>query len=240
MLRCGVHTWTLNAPLYEPSHTEQRAFAAALSTGDGAKLPSVPRWVFLEWLTRRGWLLHGSSRGDLSHFEPRAPKDLSPETFSKRTAVFAASDGVWAMMYALANRTRTKRMLNMALQARDGGGWSRTRYFLSLAPLDSSVTAGRNLLQPGSVYVLPRDGFVQMPAYHWPGLGDVLEPHWANPRPVRPIMRVPVAPDDFPLSVRTHDAAQIDTLSQSDPWGFPWLEPVSGRLRQGQLGVDVT
>ncbi len=117
----------------------------------------------------------------------------------------------------------------MALQARDGGGWSRTRYFLLLAPLEPGVTAGRSLLQPGSVYVFPRDGFVRMSAYHWPGVGEVLEPHWANPRPVRPVRCVPVVPDDLPFPVKTHDAARTDALSQSDSWGFPWLEPVSGR-----------
>lgn len=215
----------LGLPPYKLNPKAEEAFAVALSTGDVATLPPLPRWVFLAWLTRQGWLLHGSDRADLTHFEPRTPIDLSPDSFSKRTAVFAASDGVWATMYALRNRARTKRMLNMALQLREGGSWSPTRYFLSLAPVAPNVSNGRSLLQPGSVYVLPSHRFEQMPAYTWPGLGDVLEPHWANPEPVEPVMRVPVSPDDFPFPVRTHDAARVDTLSQSDPWGFPWLEP---------------
>ena len=61
--------------------------------------------------------------------------------------------------------------------------------------------------------------------YNWSGLGDVLEPHWANLQRVEPFMRVPVSPADFPLPVRLHDAERVDALSQSDPWGFPWLEP---------------
>ncbi len=112
----------------------------------------------------------------------------------------------------------------MALQLREGDSWSPTRYFLSLAPVDPNVSNGRSLLQPGSVYVLPSHGFEQMPAYTWPGLGDVLEPHWANPQPVESVMRIPVSPDDFPLLVKIHDAARIDALSRRDPWGFPWLE----------------
>lgn len=228
MVPWGMHAWMLELPSDAWRQMNEEAFETTLSTRNAMKLPeSVPRWVFLEWLTRRGWLLHGSNRADLSYFEPRTPKDLSPDTFSKRNAVFAASDGVWAMMYALVNRAQIKRVLNMALQVREHDSWSSMRYFLSLAPRDPGVTDGRSLFQEGSVYVLPPHGFEQMPAYHWPGLGDVLEPHWANPQPVRPIMRVPVSPDDFPLPVRIHDAVRVDVLSQTDPWGFPWLEPVT-------------
>ena len=220
-----MHDWMVALAPHKLSRADEKAFEAALSTRDVSKLSSVPRWVFLHWLTHQGLLLHGSSRADLTLFEPRAPKDLSPDDFSKRTAVFAASDGVWAMMYALRDRAHVNGMLNMALQIEEQGEWSPVRHFLSFSPVDSSVTDGRDLLREGSVYVLPRHNFEQMPAYEWPGLGKVLEPHWVNPLPVRPVMRVPVSPKDFPLPVRTHDAARVNSLSQSDPWGFPWLEP---------------
>lgn len=215
----------LELPPHDLDPADEKAFEVALSTCEAANLPdSVARWIFLTWLTRRGWLLHGSEHSGITCFEPRTPIDLSPDTFSKRTAVFASSDGVWALMYALRNRAQTKRILNMALQVREDDGWSQMRYFLSFAPRDPNVTEGRKLLQNGYVYVLPRDRFEQMPIYNWPGLGNILEPHWANPQSVRPVMCVPVSPRDFPLPVRIHDAAQVDTLSQTDPWGFPWLE----------------
>lgn len=201
-------------------------FAEALSLGRPELVPGgVPRWTFLAWLAGQGLLLHGSARGDLSGFGPRTPHDLSPDEFSKRTGVFAASDGLWAMMYALRDRSRTARMLNMALQMQEpGGGWSSMRYFLSLAPRDPQVTDGRSLLTPGFVYVLPRAGFEPMPPYDWPGLGTVREPHWVRADGVRPLLRVPVTPADFPLPVRRHDAGRVDALCGADPWGFPWLE----------------
>lgn len=220
-----MRQWMLERPPYRWRSADERAFSTALASRNSGKLPkSLPRWTFLEWLVSQGYLLHGSNRPDLDRFEPRTPLDLSPDEFSKLTAVFASSDGIWAMMYALRNRTKVKRMLNMALQIREGDNWSPMRYFLSLAPLASSTTEGRSLLCEGSVYVLPACGFEQMPAYDWPGLAEVLEPHWASPQAVYPIMRVPVSPEDFPLPVRTHDAASVDALSQSDPWGFPWLD----------------
>lgn len=202
----------------------QEHFWAVLEASNPELLPEgLPRWVFLEWLAREGWLLHGSARGDLTLFEPRTPHDLSPDEFSKRTGVFAASDGLWALMYALRDRSRVRRMLNTALQVWEGDRWSLTRYFLSFAPRDPGVKDGRALLAPGFVYVLPQGGFEPMPPYEWPGLGRVREPHWVNPNPVGPHLCVPVSPADFPLPVRVHDAARVDALAQRDPWGFPWL-----------------
>lgn len=129
------------------------------------------------------------------------------------------------MLYALRDRPRVARMVNMALQLREpGGGWSSMLYFLSLAPRGPAVADGRSLLSPGCAYVLPPDGFDPMPPYDWPGLGTVREPQWVSPVPARPLLQVPVTPDDFPLPVRTHDAARVDALCAADPWGFPWLE----------------
>ena len=162
----AIRSWVLTLPPSVWSQADEQAFEVALDAGDARKLPSVPRLVFLEWLTRRGYLLHGSSRADLVCFDPRAPKDLSPDEFSKRTAVFASSDGVWALMYALRDRTKVRRILNMALQVKEGDRWSQMRYFLSFAPIDSAVIDGRSLLSAGSMYVFAPEGFEQMPEYH--------------------------------------------------------------------------
>lgn len=225
-----MRPWMLEAPPMTLDDATRAAFRAALDARDETRLPSgTPRWAWLQWLAERGFLLHGSNRADLAVFEPRTPHDLSPDEFSKRTAVFAASDGVWAMMYALTDRAKVKRVLNTAVQVRHADGWSTMRYFLSLAPREEKVTDGRSLLRGGSVYVLPRDGFERMPPYEWPGLGDVLEPHWANPRSVTALFRVSVAPADFPLPVRTHDADRVDALCRADPWGFPWLDVTNDR-----------
>ncbi|AFZ65791.1 hypothetical protein Deipe_0188 [Deinococcus peraridilitoris DSM 19664] len=220
----------LELPVPKHDRTTETAFAAALRSRDARLLPAdVPRWHFLEWLVGQGWLLHGSNHPDITRFEPRTPVDLSPDEFSKRTAVFAASDGVWAMMYALTDRARVRRILNMALRVRQENRWSEQRYFLSLAPHDHAVTEGIDLLRHGSVYVLSSAGFERMPPYEWPALGEVMEPHWASPSAVAPLMRVDVSPTDFLLPVRMHDAGRVDRLCQSDPWGFPWLESASGR-----------
>ncbi len=214
----------LEAPKHDLMTTDLAAFAVAWEARDVDLLPkNVPRWLFLQWLTEQGYLLHGSQHEGIICFEPRAPHDLSPDDFSKRTGVFAASDGLWSMMYALKG-SRVRRILNMALQTADGPEWTSMRYFLSFASDVSGLNVGSDLLSPGFVYVLPADGFEQMPSYLWPTLAEVLEPHWVNPAPVTPLLCVPVTPEDFPLPVRLHDAEQVAGRARADPWGFPWLD----------------
>lgn len=216
--------WMLEAPPFELSADMESAFEAALEARNPALLPStVPRWIFLQWAASRGYLLHGSKRDDIAVFEPRTPIDLSLDEFSKRTGVFAASDGLWAMIYALRDKGLVKRTLNMAQQVRQAGAWSPMQYFLSFGPKDSAQTDGRALMTAGFVYLLSGQGFEQAPVVEWPNLGSCLEAHWFSARPVIPLMCVPVVPDDFPLPIRVHDADRADALAASDPWGFPWV-----------------
>ena len=117
----GMRPWMLEAPMAKLPESAVAAFADAWATRDLNRLPGgMPRWLFLRWLERQGCLLHGSQQSDISEFEPRSPHDLSPDEFSKRPGVFASSDALWALMYALRDRTRVTRMLNMALQIHDG------------------------------------------------------------------------------------------------------------------------
>lgn len=217
-----MRPWMLEAPPVEPSDADLSAFRQALEARDPGLLPpGTPRWLFLNWLTAQGFLLHGSPQPGISEFEVRQAVDLSPDGFSNRAGVYATSDALWALMYALRDRSRVARMVNMALQVQGEDGWSGMRYFLSLAPRGPAVLEGRSLLSPGFVYVLSPQGFDPMPPYEWPGLGTVREPQWVSPTPVRPLLPVPVTPDDFPLSARTHDAARVDARCAADPWGFP-------------------
>lgn len=228
MPRDQQHDWMLVVPDERLPAAVGAVFERVESVGEAALFDApatahLPRWLLLQWLARRGWLLHGSDRAGIERFEPRRPDDRSPDDFSKQTAVFASSDGVWALMYALRDRDRVTGMLNMAVQPRTGDGWGPMRYYLSLAS-DVPVRSGRSLLRPGHVHVLTRDGFRRMPPYTWPGVGEVLEPHWARTSPVVPAPSVPVTPDDLPIEVRTHDTALVARRARADPWGFPWLD----------------
>lgn len=214
----------LPAPVYQASAEEIHQFQATLVQRDPALLPpQTPKWVFLRWLTEQGYVLHGSQRTGIREFEPRTPHDLSGDEFSSRKGVFASSDALWAMMYALRG-PQVRRIVNMALQVQTEGSLSPAFYYLSFAPSSDWHGKGRDLLRAGTVYVLPPTDFEQMARYEWPTLGQVLEPQWVNPNPVAPLFAVPVAPEDFPLPVRLHDADLVDARCAADPWGFPWLD----------------
>lgn len=205
-----------------------RGLAAwSLGAGDAGWIeapPPVAPWSFLTWLGEiEGCLLHGSADPAIDRFTPRSPADRSPDAFSKQRAVFATSDGIWAAFYAILDRQAPSlRFLNAALQFRSGSErWSRMHYYFSV-----SARAPRAPWRPGVVYVLPPDGFRRQRPYRL-GSSLVREPHYANPRPVRPLARMRVTPRDFPFleSVARHDPDVVDARAAADPHGFPWLEP---------------
>ncbi|GEM86194.1 hypothetical protein [Meiothermus granaticius] len=200
--------------------------AVLASVPEGDWLPedlSVPKWVFLNWLAEsKDLLLHGSVDSDITAFEPRLPNAADDDEFSQQTAVFASSDGIWPMFYAILDRTRgPMRMLNSALRFElPNGTLSDTHYFFSI----SDHALAKKPWREGVVYVLPREGFVQQPPYRvqaW----TVHDPHWASLKPVKPRAKLRVRPEDFPFlaQVRAHDDETLVRRFTTDPRGFPWL-----------------
>ena len=67
--------------------------------------PGIPTWQFLCWLAdQKGYLLHGSGSADIQVFEPRQSNDVAE--FGNRKAVYAASDGIWPMFFAILDRNK--------------------------------------------------------------------------------------------------------------------------------------
>ena len=218
--------WMLAAPPLEIPAPLNRTFLEVLATREvGMLTADSPRWMFLQWLAARGWLLHGSPLGDLAELRPGRDQGYGqPDEFSNTQGVYAASDGLWAMMYALRG-PQVSQQSDMGLRLRlSDGSWSQMRYFFSLASANASVQEARSLLAPGFVYVLDPGGFHASPPYEHGGLGMVQEAHWVSPAAVTPVLSVSVRPEDFPLPVRLHDADTVKSRSQRDPWGFPWLD----------------
>ena len=183
----------------------------------------VPKWAFLCWLAdEKGLLMHGSGNPDVTMFEPRTPFDNSPDDFSKQTAVFAASDGIWAIFYAVIDRVNFRlRMLNGAMQFKTSEGWTRMHYFFSV----TGSVLERYPWRKGTVYILPVEGFTRQPPYELGKHGLILEPHWASLESVQPLAKLAVAPEDFPFlaQVRGHDNEAVMANAARDPYGFPWL-----------------
>jgi hypothetical protein len=134
-------------------------------------------------------LFHGSSRPDLEVLEPiRLSRDATE--FGDQQAVFGAADPVWAVFFAVLRRDELQSMRNGSF-APAGGPLFPRWYFFSR---DDGASV-EDWFGDGWLYVLPRETFRPQR----PVLG-IDSGQWASPVAVRPILRVPVTVEDFPLA----------------------------------------
>jgi hypothetical protein len=201
-----------------------RLYHEAIEPGTGAVLDytlDVPRWQFLCWLCdTQDVLLHGSGDPAIEEFEPRKSNDS--DEFGNRTAVYAASDGIWPIYFALVNRQIVKSLVNACFRVVPPAGEpGDPYYFFSINAEAMAGPTWRN----GTIYILPRAGFEHQPREQSRGR-EVDIAQWASLVPVRPLARLAVTPKDFPFlqQVRAHDMAVVSARSQQDPDGFPWLD----------------
>ncbi len=159
----------------------------------GAPLdPATTAYEYLDYLVEsEGLLLHGSNRGDIERFEVRQPDEKS-DGFAAQPGVFAASDGIWAMFFAIANRRieeKTGRsdgiMSNMCAKPWPERRLTHRYYAFGLSDWWLAAGAWRD----GWVYGLPRESFIK----------DQFSEQWVSDTPVEPVCKVPVQPDDFPF-----------------------------------------
>ncbi len=148
-----------------------------------------PRHEFLRYLTgEKGLLLHGSNQPEIARFEPRRQTDF----FGRVTeAVFAASDGIWPIFFAIVDQQAYRGALrNGCFQVPRPDGTTRRVYHFSL----NREALARGPWTNGMVYVLPRGPFRRVDE----ASGDFLQ-EWLCPHPVAPLARIPVGPEDFPF-----------------------------------------
>ena len=207
----AMHALSVRRP--EPAPDESTALAFDQLLGDAVRAgPGVPfdyrlpapKWQFLCHVADKGeYVLHGSGNGDIAEFEPRQPIDTTE--FGNQLAVYAASDALWAMYFAIVDRDRYVRTLYNAcyrLGPTPDGPFGDPYYFFSINEDALDFTPWRS----GTVYLLPGDGFVAEPPMqvqdYW-GRTDQVASH----KPVRPVAKVSVGPEDFPLlaDIRGHD-----------------------------------
>jgi hypothetical protein len=190
----------------------------ALKTGVAPTLP-VPTWVFLIWLNHsKKYLMHGTGDPSITVFEPRQSNDVG--WFGNRKAVYAASDGIWSMFFAILNRPAVPMSIsNSAVRLETIP--EQDIYFFSVT--DTAITQGA--FRQGWVYILPRDGFEQEPSEPHEGIKTQAH-HWASLQPVKPLFRVAVEAVDFPFlqQIRAHNDEILWQRIERNRDGFPWLE----------------
>jgi hypothetical protein len=183
----------------------------------------APKWQFLcHAAERRNVVLHGSGNPAIEQFEPRQPNDTLD--FSNRRAVFAATDGIWPIYYAILDRERhpTMMLCNSCIRIGSSAGpLSGPYYFFSI----SRPALEQQPWRTGTVYILPADSFESQPRLRRDDV-SIYVAQVASPRAVRPVAKLSVDPGDFPFlhQIHGHDNDRLNARMAADPNGFPWFE----------------
>lgn len=219
----------LQRPSVDQGEGTEQAFDALLQTALRAggcpaidfTLPA-PKWQFLCAVAERHDIaLHGSGNPNIDLFEPRQADDLNE--FGAQKAVYAASDGIWAMFFAIVDRERhAMSVANACIQITDQGGRVHGPYYVF------SVSKPTLALQPwrtGTVYLLPRATFVAQPPFPF-GSSEVRVAQLASRAPVQPLAKLTVRPSDFPFleHIRGHDDQRLQEYANAMQTGGPWPE----------------
>jgi hypothetical protein len=217
--------YLLPQPAFELTTIQQNEFEAAFAAAPpGGWIDyrlSAPKWQFLSFLCQsKNLVLHGSQNLALDEVEPRKARDV--RTFSAQDAIYATTDGIWVIFFAIVDRqnfhplTLFNSCLNAHISSEQILG---PLYFFSI----SHSALVQNPWCDGAVYILPRENFEREPAQQMSGV-EITFPHWVSTQSSRPVAKLLVAPQDFPFlaQIRGHDDEILSQLAAVDPNGFPW------------------
>lgn len=203
---------------------------ALLARDAGGIVSDVPVWAFLQWLVGQGYLLHGSQQAGLDLLQPSGKAYGQPDDFSNRAGVYAASDALWAMMYALRGPA-AKGQIDICLRFKIRNGWSLPCYYYALGAAAGSAGPAKDLMAPGWVYVLGREGFEPSPPYRHLHFGLVQELNWVRPASVIPGHASRCWTAGFPLAGRCLRRGQDSSAIGQRPLGFSLARRLTGSGR---------
>lgn len=216
----------LKRPSADLDESTQLAFAELLKTTlslGGCPTIHVPlpwqKWQFLCYVAdQHDIALHGSGDPNIDLFEPRQSNDVND--FGNQKAVYAASDGLWAMFFAIVDRPRVMSVANACIRLEEESGAVHGPLYVF------SVSQSALPSQPwrtGTVYLLPRQPFITQPPAAF-GANKVHIAQLASLLPVQPLAKVTVTPADFPLlpQIRGHDDQRLHEYATALQTGAPW------------------
>jgi len=230
-----LHNYWLQRPSAPQTPDRMRAFDrlidAAQASSNVEALPyalDAPKWQFLCHLAeQRAFVLHGSPSGEIDVFEPRQSSDL--HAFGAQKAIYAASDGIWPMFFAILDRrVYPTSIINACLRVEHPRGQiGAPHYFFSV----QGDTLALDPWTPGWVYILPGDSFfnegeITRGEDTWVHIAQV-----ASLQPVRPVAKLLVKPHDFPFlaQVRSHDGSRLAEYAKAMAQGDPWPDEANSK-----------
>ncbi len=181
---------------------------------------SATKWEFLDYICRtKDVLVHGSGNPSIKEFETRKSNDVVE--FGDRNAVYASSDAIWAMFFAILNRKVSRSLVNSCIYLYRGSERKGPLYYFSI---NDDAFLGEPW-QVGTIYVLPKTSFERQKISDREGF-QLQSEQWASPVPVTPIVKLAVSPSDFPFlsSVCAHNLPILEERCAKNPNGFPWRD----------------
>lgn len=203
-------------------------FDAACEQGPSAEINYTlpyPKYLFLDYLaSTRGLMLHGSNMRGIDVLRPIRYSSDSSE-FGRQDAVFASQDPLWAMYFAVLDKTRMIGTSNGAIQLLDEAGTLLRYYYFTL---DVGTLRSRPW-KSGAMYLLPGEGFEPDPAMAGVTVGayKIQVTHWIHRGEITPLARLNVEPDDFPFldCIWGFDPAAFNRrMDEESLAGFPFLD----------------
>jgi hypothetical protein len=178
-----------------------------------------PKWQFLCHLAdQHDIALHGSGNPNIAVFEPRQSNDLNE--FGNQKAVYAASDGLWAMFFAIVDRDRVTSITNACVSLVDETRTLHGPYYVFSV---SQAALPKEPWRTGTVYLLPRSTFSVQPSMAF-GASEVHFAQLASQVPVMPLAKLTVTPTDFPFlrQIRGHDDQRLEEYATALQTGAAW------------------
>lgn len=180
-----------------------------------------PKWQFLCHIAdHHDIALHGSGDPEIALFEPRQANDLNE--FGNQKAIYAASDGLWSMFFAIIDRDRLTSITNACVRLADEAGTLHGPFYV-FSVSQSALAIGP--WRTGWVYLLPRSTFMTQPPLAF-GPSQVHIAQLASLEPVQPLAKLMVTPADFPflMQIRGHDDKRLQEYATALQTGAPWPE----------------
>jgi hypothetical protein len=187
------------APNAKTAATFEQVFRSAQL---GRPIELDPAWqkhAFLRYLlTHHDVLLHGSNRDDIEALTPRPQTDFDG---NPTEAVFATGDGVWPIFFAIVDRATFRGSMRNGCFVVDRPAPQRY-YFFSV----NKDWLAQNAWCNGTVYVLPKTHFRQSDT------NPIHFDEWVSQTTVRPLMKLPVSPSDFPFLSRVAGHTERESI----------------------------
>jgi hypothetical protein len=152
-----------------------------------------PKTDFLNYMCDwRGLVAHGTYLQGLRLLQP-IRNSTDPSEFGNRQQIFASPDAIWAMWFAILDRSRATTTRNGCIGI--GNDTNRAKYYHFELP---SGLQDQFPFIPGCIYLAKAQDF---PYRHRMGMlnffgGDLEE--WGSTEPVAPLAWIRVEPHDFP------------------------------------------